>query len=72
MNRPQIGKNIRLPIKEHDTRISDDKLYLVRYDNRFAVGKFYKLWYGWNFSGFYSAGLQVDYEGWQGVWEFCG
>lgn len=41
---------------------------------RYAAGTFYRQWYGWNFSGFYDAGMQFDTPGtnasaWKRLWE---
>lgn len=40
--------------------INHRKTYVAVYDHSVAVGKFTKEWYGWNFDGFYDAGLQLD------------
>jgi hypothetical protein len=66
---PHLRK-LKLPIADHDERIRRDQLYLVKYDGRWDIGKFSEQWYGWNFGGFYDAGLQVHSEGWQKCYEF--
>ena len=43
-----------------DDRIDPDKWYLARNDGRYAAGYFSEQHYGWNFSGFYDAGIQLD------------
>lgn len=62
-------KNIRLPIKGRDKRISLRKWYLVKYDGVWSVGKFSRQWYGLNFGGIYDSGIQVDYAEWQKCYE---
>jgi len=49
--------------------IKENKSYLVKFDGNFHAGKFYRVWYGWNFSGIYDAGAQLDYDGWQEIYE---
>ena len=58
----------------HPDIILDDQLYLAKCAGRFETGYFYKVWYGYNFSGFYDAGLQFDTPGsngsnWEQLWE---
>jgi len=36
--------------------IKSNKNYLVKYDGNFYTGRFYRVWYGWNFDGIYDAG----------------
>ena len=62
-------KNIRLPIKEDDKRISSRKQYLCKIGGRWYANTFTKQHYGWNFDGVYDAGYQVDYDGWKKVYE---
>lgn len=46
---------------EHTPLIDPRKRYLCRLDERWEVGKFTKMWYGWNFDGFYMAGAQIEF-----------
>lgn len=67
---PRIGKRIRLPITENDTRVNARRTYLIKYEGQWILGKFERERYGWNFAGYYDAGIQVDYDGWEAVYEF--
>ena len=49
--------------------IKSDKFYLVKFDGKFYAGKFYRVWYGWNFSGIYDAGAQLNYDGFKEIYE---
>lgn len=43
-----------------DDRIDPDKWYLACNDGCYAAGYFSEQHYGWSFSGFYDAGIQLD------------
>jgi len=43
-----------------DDRIDPDKWYLAYNDGCYAAGYFSEQHYGWSFSGFYDAGIQLD------------
>lgn len=43
--------------------------YLVQYDGSLYAGTFTRQWYGWNFDGIYDAGAQLDYSGWEAIWQ---
>ena len=58
-----INEGIYTPCQRassEDDRIDPDKWYLARVDESYAAGYFSEQHYGWNFSGFYDAGLQLD------------
>ena len=42
--------------------IFSEKEYLAVYDGKKIIGKFHKVWYGWNFNWVWSAvaGIQLD------------
>jgi len=60
---------IDLPIRPQDNRINSRKHYLIMYKGEWYAGQFDKQWYGWNFLGVYDAGCQIDYDGWEEVYE---
>ena len=49
--------------------LSPKKSYLVKYGGEWYAGTFTKQWYGWNFNGVFDAGCQMDYPGWQAIYE---
>lgn len=49
--------------------IRENKIYLVKFNGQFYTGHFYRVWYGWNFDGIYDAGAQLNYSGWQEIYE---
>lgn len=60
---------LQLPITLKDKRISSKKSYLAKIEGEWYAGKFSKQWYGWNFEAVYDAGCQVDWDGWEAVFE---
>lgn len=68
MNVPRL-KSISLPVSEADKRISHTKSYLAKINGEWYAGRFGKEWYGWNFEAVYAAGYQVDYGGWEELYE---
>ena len=42
-------KNIRMPLKYDDKRLSEDKRYLAKIDGKWWTGSFRECWYGWLF-----------------------
>lgn len=68
----------KIDLKKSDKHTHPDiKLntwYLAKAHGRYSAGMFNKQWYGLNFDGFYSAGLQFDApetnsSSWQELWE---
>ncbi len=49
--------------------IKTEVYYLAKINNRWYAGTFGKQWYGWNFNAVYDAGFQLDYAGWQELYE---
>lgn len=60
---------VKLPVENHDKRIKPRSHYLARINREWYAGRFSKQWYGWNFESVYDAGFQVDYRGWQELYE---
>ena len=67
--------NIRMPLKPHDSRLSEEKRYLAKIDGRWECGYFNKQWYGWLFHYGWTSS-QISYDGgltmhkrWQKLYE---
>ena len=45
----------------HHDEINGETIYLAAVSGKWAIGRFSKQWYGWNFGGFYDAGCQLGH-----------
>ena len=60
---------VRLPIKENDSRINSRRSYLAKIEKNWYAGTFTRYEYGWNFNAVYDAGFQLDWDGWEELYE---
>lgn len=70
MKTPKL-KNISISLIDdcEHPNIQLKKFYLVKIHRKYYAGKFIREWYGLNFDGVYDGGYQLDWDGWEGIWE---
>jgi len=64
-------RRIKLPLKEHDKRVSAKSQYLAKIGGNWISGTFSKQWYGWLFAGhcYAMSGHQVNTSDWEELFE---